>query len=142
MLTSEGIFLSLYCVTCPRWFRWPSLVVFILYCVTSFILFALIGAAGYAKTLKNILLAFFFAGYLLIDVAYVLAFHLRDRFEGEEGDVRFHFLWNIGLCCIVWLGTLASFICYSSVKIDFLTSLWVSDNTNHHPNIITNGVNR
>ena len=135
----EGIFLSLYCVTCPRWFRWPSLVVLIIYCVTLLILSALIGTAGYATTLKNILLASFVAGYLLIDVAYLLAFHLR---QGGEGDVHFHFLWNIGLCCIVWLGTLASFICYSNVKIDFLTSLWVSRNTNHHSNIITNGFNR
>lgn len=116
-------------------------MVFIIYCVTSFILFALIGTAGYSKTLNNILLATFFAGYLLIDVAYLLAFHLRHHSEGEEGDVHFHFVWNIGLGCVVWLGTLASFICYSSVKIDFLTSLWVSGNTSHHPNI-TNGVNR
>jgi hypothetical protein len=79
--------------------------------ILAFTLIVLIYTCNrHGRTLKITLLAFFFAGYLLIDVAYLLAFWLRDHSEGgeEERDIHFQFLWNIGLYCIVWLGTLVS----------------------------------
>lgn len=107
-------------------------MVFILYCNTTLTLIVLLSTCDrYARTLKIMLLAFFFAGYLLIDVAYLLAFWLRVYSEGGEGerDIHIHILWNIGLYCIVWLGTLVSLTCYWNDKTDFITALSVSSKT-------------
>lgn len=107
-------------------------MIFILYCYITFTVIILISkCSGHARTLKIMLLALFFTGYLLIDAAYLLAFWLRDHSEGEEseGGIHSHFMWNIGLYCIVWLGTLASLICYLSDKTSFITALSVGSNT-------------
>lgn len=107
-------------------------MIFILYYYSTFAVIVLtFKCNGHARTLKITLLALFFAGYLLIDAAYLLAFWLRDHSEGGEGerDIHIHFLWNIGLYGIVWLGTLVSLICYWNDETDFITALSVSSNT-------------
>ena len=122
-------------------------------CIAVLVLTAQIATdIGQTKALKIALLSLFFAGYLLIDIVYLCAFLLRrrqfDQFDQFDqltvihSVIHYRFLWNIGLCCITWLGTLASLLLYLTSTIDFITSLLVSSETNHHLNTVSNKINR
>ncbi|KFZ18760.1 hypothetical protein V501_01023 [Pseudogymnoascus sp. VKM F-4519 (FW-2642)] len=53
----------------------------------------------------------------------------RHPYDHRE-DIDHRFYWNIGLCCINWLGTLASLTLYLTETTDYITSLLI-DNAVH-----------
>jgi hypothetical protein len=64
--------------------------------------------------------------------------HPHDHYE--EIDDRFY--WNIGLCCINWLGTLESLTLRLKETTNYTTSLVVSVDVSHHSKNASNRVNR
>jgi hypothetical protein len=108
----------MYCTSGPRWFRWTLLIGSIA-AVTSIVIVLVV--VGYTKASKAILLSFFLAQYLEIFIAYLITFS-----SGTFPLVKNLFLWNMGLCCVAWIGALASLIAHLKGQLDFITLLWVS----------------
>jgi hypothetical protein len=114
------------------WSLWGSLF---LYFISTVMLSVLIAKRTASKTichiLERVLLSLFVVGYFLISSAYFGMFwrggYLMDRSRGTR-VVRRIFIWNISLCSIALIGALFSFGIYLGGKVDFVTSLWVSNN--------------
>jgi hypothetical protein len=114
-----------------QWPLWGSLF---LYFVSIAILSALIAKRIASKTichiLETVLLSLFVVGYFLISSIYLRIFW-RGRYMDSSYErtlVRRVVICNTCLCIIALISTLFSFSIYLGGKVDFITSLWVSNN--------------
>lgn len=121
---------------------WPPFVILVLCCITALALTITIAKdVGHTNSFKISLLCLLFAGSLIIDVVYLCSFLLRHPY-GHREEIDDHYYWNIGLCCINWLGALASLTLYLTETTDYITSLLVSVNASHHRKNASDRVDR
>ena len=113
---SEDAYLSLYS---DQWLRRAPLICFIIMAGISI----LASSVGYTEALKIQLLLVFLAEYVVIFIAYLVPFLLGTFSSVIKG----FYLWNMFFSCAASAGALISLVSHLKGKVDFITSLWVSN---------------
>ena len=134
--SSQGGYLLKFCDTYAKSLWLPLWGSLFLYYISTVILSALIAKRiaskiiGHTKNLEKTLLSLPIVAYFLIGSVYFSIFwrggYVADRSCGKR-LVRGLLIWKISLCSIALVGALFSLGVYLGGKIDFITSLWVSN---------------
>lgn len=118
---SQVSLLSVYCTSGAAHWLWCGSVMYFIGSLSISILGALV--SSHTKALQTALLSVVVAEYLvLITTCLVLM-----RLFGSDGIGAGIIHSNTGLCCFIWIGSLASLVLHLRDEVDFIASLWVGD---------------